>query len=1055
MRVFGFVQQMTILAAFTLGYSAAEAQTVFHRPTIFTTDQGLSSNSVRSIDKCRNGFIWIGTGDGICRFDGNRFKVYQHNPSDSNSIADNRINCVLAVGDSIWAATDLGLSILNTRNNRFTNIQFNEDGTLPTILRQQGFGANLIYADRSGDIWIGTRNQGVHRYSPKTGKFDSFYWKRPDSIPENFVYNHILSICVNNDNDSIIYAGTVAGLLEMNRYTHSIKRHFFKHPEKKYENALNAFRRIYYHDDGLLYTGNWSTGMHIFESLTGKLIPLQNQGGPGEEVIETGIRKLLRKSRNEIWITSGMGVAVWDTDKKKITYRQKNDFNNSLFYGVDFIDESNRIWEGSTNGVYVFDPVVQQFNVWARENPANNQWGFNFYIIEDKIKNQLVILPRVGGKIHHFDLTEKTWRTQNLSIPKNRRLERFLVRGFAKATGGLYTIATDEGLFTYNDATGDMRPLHLLQNADDYRYGELIWDSSGKLWFSAYGNGLFVWNPATGTIKHYMDELNLPDTKQPFNTLVSLFEDSRKNIWISRNNGYVYFDQSKQKFMHFLADHDSTNTISIIKGFAEDAEGRVWVNGADGKIGFGWINQPEKGLTSVMDYYTKFGLTDFPKISSDNEGNIWGYTKKSLFRIDPKTLVPDQFDFSYGLREPDFYSFNIISNDIAVFGGRNDVVFANTKQLRRNTEKPVPYITQIQVLEKPNTITMVTVDTSQLYLKYWQNFFSFSFSAKAYTLGNAVRFRYRLSGFEDQWIEATDRNFVNYTNIPAGDYTFQVQAANNEGVWNEEISTLPVHVATAWWNMWIFQTLAVLAIAYAIWQLYQMRLKQVREKTRIKVEFEKKLANVEMSALLAQMNPHFLFNSLNSIDSYIIRNESKKASEYLNSFARLMRLILNNSRSNYITLKEELETLDLYLQMENLRFKDRFVYEILVDEDIDTTMVNIPPMLVQPYVENAIWHGLMHKEANKGKSKVSIHIKKTETGIICIIEDNGIGREKAAAISSKTGTRSRKSMGMRITEDRIEIINKLYNTDTKVFIEDLMDDTGAAEGTRVELTIPG
>src|SRR4030095_13601090 len=129
------------------------------------------------------------------------------------------------------------------------------------------------------------------------------------------------------------------------------------------------------------------------------------------------------------------------------------------------------------------------------------------------------------------------------------------------------------------------------------------------------------------------------------------------------------------------------------------------------------------------------------------------------------------------------------------------------------------------------------------------------------------------------------------------------------------------------------------------WWAYRYRIGQIRKKEQLRSQYEKKLANSEMSALLAQMNPHFLFNSLNSIDSYIIKNESGKASEYLNNFARLMRLILQNSRSNYITLKDELETLDLYLQMEDLRFKDKFQYEIKVTEGIDTSSIVIPPML--------------------------------------------------------------------------------------------------------------
>ncbi len=207
-----------------------------------------------------------------------------------------------------------------------------------------------------------------------------------------------------------------------------------------------------------------------------------------------------------------------------------------------------------------------------------------------------------------------------------------------------------------------------------------------------------------------------------------------------------------------------------------------------------------------------------------------------------------------------------------------------------------------------------------------------------------------------------------------------------------------------------------------------------------------------MSALPAQMNPHFLFNSLNSIDSYIIRNESKKASEYLNNFARLIRLILQNSRTNYTSLKDELETLDLYLQMESLRFKDKFEFEISVAEGLDASSINIPPMLIQPYLENAIWHGLMHKDGGGGKVRVRVEL--AGDNLVCTVEDNGVGRARAAELNPRRSGKNRQSMGMKITEDRIEILNKLYGANTRVQVIDLYDDTGAGCGTRVVLTIP-
>ena len=166
-----------------------------------------------------------------------------------------------------------------------------------------------------------------------------------------------------------------------------------------------------------------------------------------------------------------------------------------------------------------------------------------------------------------------------------------------------------------------------------------------------------------------------------------------------------------------------------------------------------------------------------------------------------------------------------------------------------------------------------------------------------------------------------------------------------------------------------------------------------------------------------------------------------------------MRLILQNSRSNYISLKDELEALDLYLQMESLRFQNKFEYEIKVADDINTSSVVIPPMLIQPFVENGIWHGLMHKEDGE-IGKVQIDISMRDNKLKCVVQDNGIGRGRAEELKlQKSGNRKR-SMGMQITNDRIEMINKLYGTNTKVKVTDLFNDDGKTNGTKVELEIP-
>ena len=206
-----------------------------------------------------------------------------------------------------------------------------------------------------------------------------------------------------------------------------------------------------------------------------------------------------------------------------------------------------------------------------------------------------------------------------------------------------------------------------------------------------------------------------------------------------------------------------------------------------------------------------------------------------------------------------------------------------------------------------------------------------------------------------------------------------------------------------------------------------------------------------MRALRAQMNPHFIFNSLNSINKYILKNDHANASRYLSRFAKLIRLILDNSNSKEVALSNELEALKLYIEMESLRFTNKFSYEIIIDENVSIYTLQVPPLIIQPYVENAIWHGLLHKETG---GHLSVFVKYTHDNMLqCTIEDNGIGRARASELKSKSAT-ANKSLGMKLTEERIIMLNRYTALDASIEIIDLENKEGEAASTKVILTIP-
>ncbi len=230
-----------------------------------------------------------------------------------------------------------------------------------------------------------------------------------------------------------------------------------------------------------------------------------------------------------------------------------------------------------------------------------------------------------------------------------------------------------------------------------------------------------------------------------------------------------------------------------------------------------------------------------------------------------------------------------------------------------------------------------------------------------------------------------------------------------------------------------------------------MFLLQGRLKARQRMEeMNLRISELTQKNLRQQMNPHFIFNTLNSIQYYVFKNDKISSNNYMTKFAKLIRMTLENSRFTSIPIKEEIEALNLYLELESLRFKGKFDWEISVDEEIDTLLYKMPTMLIQPFVENSIGHGLMHKE---GKGHISVDLRLKDEVIICTIEDNGIGREKAMEIK-RHKEENHNSLGTTITESRINLVNSLYGQHMKVIYTDLKDDQGKATGTKVQITVP-
>lgn len=303
------------------------------------------------------------------------------------------------------------------------------------------------------------------------------------------------------------------------------------------------------------------------------------------------------------------------------------------------------------------------------------------------------------------------------------------------------------------------------------------------------------------------------------------------------------------------------------------------------------------------------------------------------------------------------------------------------------------------------------------HLNYKENRLSFFYDINLFAEGSSVTFEYRIN--EGQWIRNASGNQIHLEGLSNGHYVLEVRtsSANLEDV---GILSISFRILPPFWKSWWFLLLVALGCIFSIYLYFQLRFKRLKERSAIDLQ----MAELKTTALRAQMNPHFVFNSLNAIQECIVTGKVDEAYTYLSKFSRLLRLVLQQSDASEISLQEEIEVLDLYVSLEKLRFKDDLKYELQLDDELDPEEIRIPPMLIQPHLENAIWHGLRHQT---GQKELKLSITEREHGYLDVrVEDNGIGRKKSGELNaSRLGEQRHKSKGRQLSAGRLDLLKKL------------------------------
>ncbi|MBC7891292.1 MAG: histidine kinase, partial [Sphingobacteriaceae bacterium] len=764
------------------------------------------------------------------------------------------------------------------------------------------------------------------------------------------------------------------------------------------------------------------------------------------------IATIVADGRNNLWVCAWNNEVYHRDAATQVWYPIRHDDANPASISYPFFWDvlparDGTVYVGGVYGLSVYRPTASFFKVLRAPVARPDQPITHIRAMVEDSVGYLWLVPNGPWEgLLRYDLKTGTARAFPLAGHGSPSVSLRSVFHLEFVGRELY-LGTGQGITGFDPRSGQFRSVPGLPMGKENYVTWCHRDRRQTLWFSLGGQWLGQYDERTGRLtRHNPDSLfSNPAEKTP---ITAGAEDPSGTMWFATASGRLYrYDAGQARFTLHVPDPRQSPKVlqQSINALYADPSGKLWL-ATEG----GGLLKFDPATNRFKAWMESDGLLQdvCRSILPDAQGRLWVGTYEGFTRFDPKSERIENPRMDYGQRENNFFytSECALRDGRLVFADGNRLILIDPSRVNGRQRPLQPLISGITVFEKSRPLYQRNLP---LTLSYRENFFTLDFSTLTPAPETPIEYAYRLGGYDDEWVLSPNRSFAPYTGVPGGQYTFAVKARYPNGSWSAPV-TLAIRVEPPFWETAWFRTLAGLSLAGLIWGLSRQRERRLLREQGEKSDLRERIATSEMQALRAQMNPHFIYNSLNAIRLFVLQNDSDNAEMYLVKFARLMRLILDNSRQEAVALGSELDQLRLYLELEQLRFNHAFDFSIQSDPALSRQTVLVPPMIIQPFIENAILHGIAHK---KTKGHITVALRPVGGHLECSVDDDGVGRQRASELKSKTVT-SHQSVGLRVTADRLQLLSQRSGKVARVEVIDKTDEQGQPTGTRVVIELP-
>ncbi len=1015
-------------------------------------EYSLVNDHINVLFQDRNENLWIGTAKGlsVMYHKNNLITHYRHIPEISSTLSYDNIRTFLQLKDGrIWIGTfDGGILEWDECSNEFRQIEGTEGQRISTM-----------YQDREGDVWLGMwSGKGFLKYDKKGDV--THYAFDPKSLKRDW-YS-----CFYEDEKGRLWTG-IWGALGV---------HFFDRERGRFEEySLRVSEAPHSQniDAVMLQNGKiWTYGIrNTFNRYNPKTSQYEGWGYRDSSTCvlpEWRGKNTYRydanigfKTVNSIQSDEKNNVSYWSTDDGLYFYSEDefNKFNNTLFaivYNCCYKSD-NELFVCSDEGVFVgdvdnvsFAPVDLGVNddftsVFALSDSVllfTSTDNFVFYnwskkeILNLKLDNAIQgIFDVINTVCYDQDqiwfCTDKgllklsndfsNYTLYNMAVSYDLGLLSDKINGLIKQSDDVYWLATNKGLIKFRPST---EQFELVESTLSYSIKDIT-VIDHKLWMATQrGLAYYDWDNndfgVISSLTHHMLSSRL---------ISFIKEDNEGHIWIgTTNNGVNRLDTSSYCIDHYLPDTLAEAFYGKnATDFALNNDGTVFISSEQGVNVFNYSTRSFQHIT------TQSGLlsNDIMGLAFDAEDNLWMTSPEALIVYVRSTDEFINFGGDWGLL-PYLFSgeINYVNGQMLVATDEGFYAFY-PNELLQHAAAHRPGFTGIKVFANEKKCDFL--NSNKVVLTYKQNFFTIAFSDFEFSVSPS-NYHYKLDGIDPDWVK-TNENKAAYTNIHHGNYRFLLTTERNHHLNMAPIEMEVIIIPPLWKRGW-FILIEVIVLLMIVLLVFKQRINKYKEREKILV--------IEQKLLRSELNPHFVFNALIAIQSFIFSNDPKAAGRYLSKFAKLMRLYLQNTRQDFILMSQEVETLEYYLELQQLRFDNVFEYEIKCDNGIVKEELKLPPMMAQPFIENAIEHGFKGVDY---KGKVLIEYGVINNALEIIITDNGIG------INQSETPKDHKSLAIKITRERLKSLSR-YDGEYELIIKDLSDDNKSTSGTRVMLRAP-